>query len=123
MRSQSLVLLSILLLLPLGVIAGSARITFDLDHVIDRVDPRLYGVFMEPIGFNRPDLKFNTLYGPLFAPDAPDADENGWRMGMLEAARDAYLPAESEISTDGSSIHHAFPAHSFTQIVVGVHRP
>ncbi|MCF3652347.1 alpha-L-arabinofuranosidase C-terminal domain-containing protein [Synoicihabitans lomoniglobus] len=75
-----------------GVVAFSAsptaRITIDIDDVIDQIDPRIYGVFMEPIGFNRPEMKFNTLYGPLYAPDAEDADENGWRTGMLDAARE-----------------------------------
>ncbi len=66
----------------------AARITFDVDDVISPIDPRIYGVFMEPIGFNRDGVEFNTLYGPLYAPDAADADENGWRQGMLDAARE-----------------------------------
>lgn len=88
MRFQELLFTTIFLLVPLGAFAGTARITFDLGDVIDQVDPRIYGVFMEPIGFNRPDMKFNTLYGPLYAPEAPDADENGWRTGMLDAVRE-----------------------------------
>lgn len=71
--------------------APTARITIDVDDVIAPVDPRIYGVFMEPIGFNRPDMQFNTLYGPLYNPDAPDADAHGWRTGMLDAARELQL--------------------------------
>jgi len=55
----------LLLLSPLCAFAGTATIKIDVDRVVDQVDPRIYGVFMEPIGFNRPGLQFNTLYGPL----------------------------------------------------------
>lgn len=83
--------LALLPLLPLVAFADNARISFDFDDVIDRIDPRIYGVFMEPIGFNRPELKFNTLYGPLYDPGSPLADENGWRRDMIEAARELKL--------------------------------
>lgn len=79
---------SLLFFVPLCTLAQTARITIDVDNVIDQVDPRIYGVFMEPIGFHRGDVEFHTLYGPLYDPDASDADENGWRTGMLDAARE-----------------------------------
>lgn len=88
MNTPILRLFFLLGLLAPAAFAGSARITFDTGAVIDRVDPRIYGVFMEPIGFNRADLKFNTLYGPLYDPASPLADEHGWRKDMLEAARE-----------------------------------
>lgn len=88
MRIHPLRLAALLLILPLGAAAGTARITFDTGDVIARIDPRIYGVFMEPIGFNRADLKFNTLYGPLYDPGSPLADQHGWRKDMLEAARE-----------------------------------
>jgi alpha-N-arabinofuranosidase len=75
MKTPALRFATILLLAPLCLAAGTARITFDTGDVIDRVDPRIYGVFMEPIGFNRPGMKFNTLYGPLYEPGSPLADE------------------------------------------------
>jgi alpha-N-arabinofuranosidase len=37
-------------------------------------------------------------------------------------ARDSYAPKVSEIPVDGSTLHCSFPAHSFTQIVVGLDR-
>ena len=77
--------------LPLCAPARTAAIKIDIDHVIDAVDPRIYGVFMEPIGFNRPELKFNTLYGPLYDPKSPLADKNGFRTDMLDAARELQL--------------------------------
>ncbi|HWA87077.1 MAG TPA: alpha-L-arabinofuranosidase C-terminal domain-containing protein [Opitutus sp.] len=81
----------LLFVLPLCVAAETARITIDVNHVIDRIDPHIYGVFMEPIGFHRGDLNFNTLYGPLYDPKAADADEHGFRKSMLEAARELQL--------------------------------
>ena len=81
----------LLLALPLGALATPATIKIDLDRTIDAVDPRIYGMFMEPIGFNRPEMKFNTLYGPLYDPQSPLADKNGFRTDMLEAARELQL--------------------------------
>lgn len=78
-------------LLPLAALAQTATITIDVERVIAAVDPRIYGVFMEPIGFNREDLKFNTLYGPLYDPESPLAEEHGFRTDMLEVARELQL--------------------------------
>ena len=91
MKTRSLLLASLLLLAPYRAHAGTATIKIDVDRVIDAIDPHIYGVFMEPIGFNRPDLKFNTLYGPLYDPVSPLADKNGFRKDMLEAARELQL--------------------------------
>jgi alpha-L-arabinofuranosidase len=46
---------------------------------------------MEPIGFNRADLHFNTLYGPVYDPSSPLADEHGFRKDIVEAARELQL--------------------------------
>ncbi|HTL68702.1 MAG TPA: alpha-L-arabinofuranosidase C-terminal domain-containing protein [Lacunisphaera sp.] len=80
-----------LLLAPVCAFAGTAVIRIDPDRVIDRIDPKIYGVFMEPIGFNRPGMKFNTLYGPLYDPKSPLADEHGFRKDMLDAARELQI--------------------------------
>jgi alpha-N-arabinofuranosidase len=37
-------------------------------------------------------------------------------------ARDTYAPKTEQVAANGSTIHYVFPAHSFTQIVVGVNR-
>ena len=81
----------LLLLWPVGAFAGGATIRIDVDRVIDEVDPRIYGVFMEPIGFNRPDLRFNTLYGPVYDPASPLADANGFKKDIVEAARELQI--------------------------------
>lgn len=81
----------ILLCLALVTATQGATIKVDIDHVIDQVDPRIYGIFMEPIGFNRADLKFNTLYGPVYDPESPLSDENGFRKDIIEAARELQI--------------------------------
>jgi alpha-N-arabinofuranosidase len=91
MKIHPLRFASLLLLTPLCALAGPATIKIDVDHVVDQVDPRIYGIFMEPIGFNRPEMKFNTLYGPLYDPKSPLADEHGFRKDMLDAARELQL--------------------------------
>jgi len=37
-------------------------------------------------------------------------------------ARDTYPPKVEQIATQGASLRYSFPAHSFTQIVVGINR-
>jgi hypothetical protein len=37
--------------------------------------------------------------------------------------RDTYAPKSEQVPASGSTFHYVFPAHSFTQIVVGVNRP
>lgn len=91
MKTHPIRLALLLLFWPLCVRAGTATIKIDIDHVIDAIDPHIYGIFMEPIGFNRPELKFNTLYGPLYDPKSPIADKNGFRTDMLDAARELQL--------------------------------
>jgi alpha-N-arabinofuranosidase len=62
------VLLVFQLFLPIALIAQTAKIKFDIERVIGEVDPKIYGVFMEPIHrrSGNPDTsKFNTVYGNL----------------------------------------------------------
>jgi alpha-N-arabinofuranosidase len=79
------------LLLVNSVSAEKAVIKIDTDQVIDAIDPHIYGIFMEPIGFNRPGMKFNTLYGPVYDPQSKLADSSGFRKDILDAARELQL--------------------------------
>lgn len=88
-------LIVLLLLTPLvSVFAQTARIKIDIDRSVGDIDPKIYGVFMEPIQFNGrrlglPDsVKFNTLYGTLYDPSSPLADENGFKKNYIEAMRE-----------------------------------
>lgn len=91
MKNRSLLLASLLALAPLSGFAGTARITFDIDHAVGPIDPHLYGIFMEPIGRDIGGVKFNTLYGPVYDPKSPLADQYGFRKDIIDAARELGL--------------------------------
>ncbi len=88
------VIIALLLFTPFHLQAQTAKIKIDIDRVIGAIDPKIYGVFMEPIHFNgkrlgMPDtVDFNTLYGNLYDPSSPLADENGFRKDYIEAMRE-----------------------------------
>ena len=77
-------LLNSLLAFPVSLFAQTAKIKIDVDRTIGEIDPKIYGVLMEPIHFTGrrlglPDTaNFNTLYGNLYDPSSPLADENGF---------------------------------------------
>ena len=74
--------------------AQTATIKIDVNRTIGEIDPKIYGVFMEPIHFSGgrmglPDtVSFNTLYGNLYDPSSPLADENGFRKDYIEAMKE-----------------------------------
>jgi alpha-N-arabinofuranosidase len=68
-----------------------ATIKIDAERIIDDIDPRIYGVFMEPIGFNRNGVAGNTLYGPVYNPDSPLANEDGFNTEYIKAAKELRL--------------------------------
>jgi len=82
------------LLLPLSSFAQTAKIKIDIDRTIAEIDPKIYGVFMEPIHFTGrrlglPDsTNFNTMYGNLYDPSSPLADENGFRKDYIDAIKE-----------------------------------
>lgn len=76
---------------PANVSAQKATIKIDTDHVIDAIDPRIYGVFMESIEFKRPGMSGNTLYGPIYDPESPLANEDGFNTEYIEAAKELRL--------------------------------
>jgi len=88
----------ILSILPLAfsfsLYAQNAKIRVDVDRTIATIDPRIYGVFMEPIHFNGrrmglPDtVNFNTLYGTLYDPSSSLADKNGFRNDYIDAMKE-----------------------------------
>lgn len=48
-------------------------------HVVGRVDPRIFGGFLEHMG--------RAVYGGVYEPGSPHADADGWRTDVLEALR------------------------------------
>ena len=51
-----------------------AKMILDKDFKVGQVDDRLYGSFIEHLG--------RAIYGGIYEPDHPEADENGFA-GML----------------------------------------
>ncbi|HNT73572.1 MAG TPA: alpha-L-arabinofuranosidase C-terminal domain-containing protein [Anaerolineae bacterium] len=65
-----------------------ATIRIDTGRIIGDIDPKIYGVFMEPIGFNRNGVTSNTLYGPVYNPDSPLANAEGFNTEYIKAAQE-----------------------------------
>ena len=58
----------------------NAKLTLDRDFVIGPIDPRLYGSFVEHLG--------RCVYGGLYEPGHPVADEDGFRTDVLALVKD-----------------------------------
>jgi alpha-L-arabinofuranosidase len=63
---------------------ATARIVVDRDFRVGRVDPRLYGAFVEHLG--------RAIYGGIYEPGHPTADEMGFRGDVLELVRELGVP-------------------------------
>jgi len=62
-----------------------ASVTVHPSYKIGVVDKRLFGAFLEPIG--------DWVYGGIYNPDHPTADDKGFRRDILDAVREFDLPA------------------------------
>jgi alpha-L-arabinofuranosidase len=88
------ILFTLLAATPFLLVAQTAKIKIDIERKIAEIDPKIYGVFMEPIHFNGarmglPDtVDFNTVYGNLYDPSSPLADENGFRKDYIDAMKE-----------------------------------
>lgn len=85
--------LLICFLLPLTAPAQTATITIDTARVVGKIDPMIYGIFMEPIGFSGRQAamngrSFNTLYGTVYDPGSPYANKDGFDTRYIDAARE-----------------------------------
>ena len=58
----------------------TARIVVDRDSRVGQVDPRLYGAFVEHLG--------RAIYGGIYEPGHPTANEMGFRGDVLEMVRE-----------------------------------
>lgn len=61
-----------------------ARFTLHPEFQIGEVDPRLFGSFIEHLG--------RAVYGGIYEPDHPSADENGFRQDVLELVKELTVP-------------------------------
>jgi alpha-N-arabinofuranosidase len=58
----------------------TALIKIDPDRKIDTIDPNIYGAFVEPIR--------TVVYGSIYDPESPYADEDGFRKDFVELVKD-----------------------------------
>ena len=63
---------------------GNAVIKIDFDRQVGTVDPNIYGAFVEPIR--------NVVYGSIYDPASPFADENGFRKDFVQLVRELKIP-------------------------------
>ena len=56
-----------------------ATMILDRDFSIGRIDPRIYGSFIEHLG--------RAVYGGIYEPGHPTADKNGFRRDVMEMVR------------------------------------
>lgn len=61
-----------------------AVIKIDFDRKIGAIDSNIYGAFVEPIR--------TVVYGSIYDPASPFADENGFRKDFIELARELKIP-------------------------------
>jgi len=61
-----------------------AKVLFSKDFAIAKVDDRLYGSFIEHLG--------RAVYGGIYQPDHPTADQDGFRQDVLALVKDLRVP-------------------------------
>ena len=61
-----------------------AKMILDKDYTIGRIDPRMYGSFIEHLG--------RAVYGGIYEPGHPTADRNGFRQDVIEKVRELGIP-------------------------------
>ena len=59
-----------------------ASVLFSKDFAVAKVDERLYGSFIEHLG--------RAVYGGVWQPGHPQADEEGFRRDVLRLVKDLY---------------------------------
>jgi alpha-N-arabinofuranosidase len=57
-----------------------AKLKVNKDFIIAQVDKRIFGTFIEPIG--------DIVYGSIYNPNHPEADEQGFRKDVLQLMRE-----------------------------------
>lgn len=63
---------------------GKASMIIDKDFQVGEVDKRIYGSFIEHLG--------RAVYGGIYEPDHPQADEQGFRADVLELVKGLDVP-------------------------------
>lgn len=61
-----------------------AKMIMDRDYAIGKIDPRIYGSFIEHLG--------RAVYGGIYEPGHPEADEYGFRKDVIKLVKDLNVP-------------------------------
>ena len=61
-----------------------ATMIMDKDYTIGRIDPRIYGSFIEHLG--------RAVYGGIYEPDHPTADKYGFRRDVIDMVKKLNVP-------------------------------
>ena len=61
-----------------------ASMILDRDYQIGKVDPRVFGSFIEHLG--------RAVYGGIYEPGHPNADEAGFRKDVIEKVQELGVP-------------------------------
>ena len=61
-----------------------ASIVLDKDFIISEIDPRIYGSFIEHLG--------RAVYGGIYEPGHPQANDKGFRNDVMELIRELQVP-------------------------------
>ena len=61
-----------------------AYLTLDESFRIGKIDDRIYGAFIEHLG--------RAIYGGVYEPEHPSADEQGFRQDVLELVKELNVP-------------------------------
>ena len=61
-----------------------AKVILDKDYVIGRIDPRIYGSFLEHLG--------RAVYNGIYEPGHPTANKDGFRTDVMELIRKLNVP-------------------------------
>lgn len=61
-----------------------AKLIMDRDFAIGKIDPRIYGSFIEHLG--------RAVYGGIYEPSHPTADENGFRRDVIDMVHKLGVP-------------------------------
>lgn len=61
-----------------------SKLIVDSERIIDKIDPRIYGSFVEHLG--------RSVYGGIYQPDHPLADADGFRTDVIDAVKSLKVP-------------------------------
>lgn len=64
--------------------ANKAKMILEKDFKVGEIDNRIYGSFIEHLG--------RAVYGGVFEPNHPEADENGFRKDVINLVRELQVP-------------------------------